>query len=104
MAETHMFSTLINKLFPSKEDLLMEYPSGLNYSNLNGKVLLKAETVRGMNTLNKATFKELFRRFPIDRLNQNNIELANYGKCGVNILGSIPLFIKWCGKVYRLSM
>ena len=59
MAETHMLLTVINKSFPSKGDLLMEFPTELNYSNLNGKVLLKADTGAGMNTLNEATFKEL---------------------------------------------
>ena len=87
--------------FPSKEDLPMEFPIGLNYSNLNGKVLLKADTGADVNTLKEATFKELFPRFPIDMLCPNDIELANYGNSGVNILGSIPLFIKWHGKVYK---
>ena len=41
MAETHMPLTVINKSFPSKEDLFMEFLIGLNYSNLNGEVLLK---------------------------------------------------------------
>ena len=50
MAETHMLSTVINKSFPSKEDLLMEFPIGLNYSNLNGKVLLKADPGANINT------------------------------------------------------
>ena len=40
-------------------------------------------------------------RFPIDRLHPNDIELANYGNSGVYILGSIPPFIKWDGKVYK---
>ena len=31
----------------------------------------------------------------------NDIELANYGNSGVNILGSIPVSIKWHGKVYK---
>ena len=101
MAETHMLLRVINKSFPSKEDLLMEFPIGLNYSNLSGKVLLKGNTGADMNTLNVATFKELFQRFPIDKLCPNDIELANYGKSGVNILGSIQLFIKWHGKVYK---
>ena len=79
----------------------MEFPIGLNYSNLDGKVLLKADTGADMNTLNEATFKELFLRFPIDKLCPNDIELANYGNSGVNILGSIPLFVKWHGKVYK---
>ena len=35
MAETHMLSTVINKSFPSKKDLFMEFPIGLNYTNLN---------------------------------------------------------------------
>ena len=95
MAEAHMLLTVINKSFPSKGDLLMEFPIGLNCSNLNGKVLLKSYTGADMNTLVEATFKELFPRFPIDKLCPNDIELANYGNSGVNILGSIPLFIKW---------
>ena len=50
MAEIHMLLTVINKSFPSKEDLLMEFPIGLNCSNLNGNVLLKADTGADMNT------------------------------------------------------
>ena len=37
----------------------MEFPIGLNYSSLNGKVLLKADTVANVNTLNEATFNKL---------------------------------------------
>ena len=101
MAETQMFSTVINKSILSKGNLLMEFPIGLNCSNLNGKVLLKAGTRADMNTLNGKTFRELFPRFPIDKLFPNNIELTNYGNSGVKILGSNPLFIKWHGKVYK---
>ena len=35
----------------------MAFPIGLNYSNLNGKVLMKADTGADVNTLNEATFK-----------------------------------------------
>ena len=83
----------------------MEFPIGLNYSNLNQKVLLKADTGADVYTLNEATFKELFLRFSIDKLFPNDIELTNYRNSGVNILGSIPLFIKWHEKfTNRLSM
>ena len=101
MAETHMLLTVINKSFPSREDFPMEFPIGLNYSHLNGKVLLEADTGADMKTLNEATFKELFPRFPIHKLCPNDIEFANYGNSYVNILGSIQLFIKWQGKVYK---
>ena len=76
MAETHMVSTVINKSFPSKEDLLKEFPIGLNYSNLNGKVLLKANTGADLNNVNEGTFKEPFPRFPIDKISPYNVELA----------------------------
>ena len=39
--------------------------------------------------------------FNFNKLCPNNIELENYGKSGINILGSIQLFIKWHGKVYK---
>ena len=99
-----MLLTVINKSFPSKEDLFMEFLIELNYPNLNGRVLLKADAEAYMNTLNEATFKELFLGFSIDKLHPNDMELTNYRNSGVNILGSIPLFIGWHDKVYsRLS-
>ena len=101
MAETHMLLTVINKSIPSKENLLKEFPIRLNYSNFNGKVLLKADTGAGVNNLNKTTFKELFLRFPINMLCPNDIELTNYRNSGVNILGNVPLFIKWHGEVNK---
>ena len=64
-------------------------------------VLLKADTGADMNTLNEESFEELLPRFPIDKLCPNNIELPNYGTSGVNMPGSIPLFLKWHGKVYK---
>ena len=56
----HMLLTVINKSFPSKEDLLIEFLIGLNYSNLDGKVLLKTDTGADMNTLNEATVPQIF--------------------------------------------
>ena len=84
MAETHMLFTVINKSFPNKKDLVMEFLIELNYSSLNGKVFKKADTWADVNTLNEVTFKEMFQRFPIDKLQPNDIELTNYGNSGVN--------------------
>ena len=42
-----------------------------------------------------------FLRFPVDKLCPNGIELANFGNSSGSILQSIPLFIKWHGKVYK---
>ena len=76
-------STKLQKI-PEKSKLLLEFPIGLQYKDLNQRVLLKVDTGSDINCINRST-----------------LLLENYKNSPVSIIGRFTAFIRWKGKVFH---
>ena len=83
---------------PEKSKLLLEFPIGLHYKDLNQKILLKVDAGSGINCISHGTFQRLF---PNKQPNRSTLLLENYGNSPVSIIGRFTAFIRWKGKVFH---
>ena len=70
--------------------LMIEFPIGLQYKNLNQKIMLKVETGSDINCISLETFQRLF---PHQQLTKSMLLLENYGNAPVSIIGKFKAFI-----------
>ena len=98
--QCHMLQTMSTKSrnFPEKSKLLLKFPIGLHYTDLNQKVLLKVDTGSDINCISLGTFHKLF---PNKQFNRSTLLLENYGNSPVTIFGKFMAFIRWKGKVFH---
>ena len=98
--QSHMLLTMSTKSPKSleKSKLLLEFPIGLHYKDLNQKILLKVDTGSNINCISLRTFHKLF---PNKQLSRSTLLLENYGNSPVTITGKFMAFIRWKGKVFH---
>ena len=98
--QSHMLQTMSTKSWKilEKSKLLLEFPIGLHYKDLNQKVLLKVNTGSNINCISLGTFHKLF---PNKQLNKSTLLLEKYGNSPVTIIGKFTAFIRWKCKVFH---
>ena len=98
--QSHMLETMSTKSqkILEKSKLLLEFPIGLHYKDLNQKVLLKVDTGSDISCISLGTFHKLF---PNKQLNRSTLLLENYGNSPVTIIGKFMAFMRWKRKVFH---
>ena len=81
-------STKVQKI-PEKSKLILEFPIGLHYKDLDQKILLKVDTGSDINCISLGTFQRLFPNQQLDR----SIILENYDNSPVSVIGKFKAFI-----------
>ena len=83
---------------PEKSKLLLEFPVGVHYKDLNQKVLLKVDTGSDIKCISCGTFQRLF---PNKQLDRSTLLLENYRNLPVSIIWRFTSFIRWKGEVFH---
>ena len=95
---------------PHANKHLIKFPVALEPTILKGNnmdssystpstVLLKADTGKDVNLMNRQTFHQLFGDSQV--LKPTPIKMENYGNSAVKVLGMFHAFLRWKDKVYR---
>ena len=95
----HMLQTMSTKVqkIPEKSKLMLEFPIGLHYKDLDQKTLIKVDTGSDINCISLGTFQRLF---PNQQFDRSILILENYCNSPVSIIGKFKAFILWKGKVF----
>ena len=66
--QSHMLQTMSTKVqkIPEKSKLMLEFPSGLHYKDLDQKILFKVNTGFNINCISLGTFQRLFPNQQLD--------------------------------------
>ena len=92
--QSHMMQTTCTKhqKIPEMSKLMIEFPIGLHYKNLNQKIMLKVDKGSNIKCISLGTFHRLF---PHQQLTKSMLLLENYGNSPVSIIGKFKAFIQW---------
>ena len=98
--QSHMLQTMSTKVqkIPEKSKLMLEFPIGLHYKDLDQKILFKVDTGSNINCISLGTFQRLFHN---QQLNRSMLIIENCGNSPVSIIGKFKAFIQWKGKVFH---
>ena len=100
--ESHTLQTMSTKSqkIPEESKLMLEFPVGLHYKDLNQKVLLKVDTDSDINCISLGIFQRLFPNKQL-KTQQIILLLENYGNSPVSIIGRFTVFIRWKERVFH---
>ena len=92
--QSHMIQTVYSQhqRIQEKSTLMIEFPIGLHYNDLNRKIMLKVDTGSDINCISLGTFQRLF---PHQPLTKSTLLLKNYGNSLVSIIRKFRAFICW---------